>query len=205
MADGGEGGDVFLAGVVGGAAVEDGGVRGFGRGGRGGREQAGLLVVVVETGLDNARAEVQAVRHDGGAEDAAGLVEGGLLDEGARGEVPAEDVGDGGIFDEGELDAEADDNGEHEKHDEVLERSQAPHRPVGAVEEEDQQDLQNGERAAGYQRDLGYQQIQSNGRPDNLPTDGLAPFKIFTQSGKAHLGNVGGDDGRLGHGVQSVI
>ena len=67
MLNGGEGGDVLhlFVGVGGGR----------GGAGGGGREEAMLGVVVAEAGLDDAGAKEEAVGHDGGAEDAAGLVE----------------------------------------------------------------------------------------------------------------------------------
>jgi hypothetical protein len=146
------------------------------------REEAGFEVVVVEAGLDDAGAEVQAVRHDGGAQDTAGLVEGGSLHENARGEVAAEDFGGGGVLDEGELDAKANDDGQDEEHDKDLECAQSLHWAGGAVEDQDEHDLQDGNGAACDQRDLGNQEIDGNGSPNHLPSN-VSHTHQLTQTG----------------------
>lgn len=103
-----------------------------------------LLVVVLEARLDDAGPEVQAVRHDSGAEDAARLVEAVGLDNGRGGEVALEDLADAGVLDKGELDAEADDDAQDQEEDEELEDAEALHGAVWAVKDEDGHDVEDG-------------------------------------------------------------
>lgn len=89
------------------------------------------------------------------------------LDKGGRGQEAAEEAADVSDTDQRQLDAEADDDAEHEGHDAVLEDSQAAHRARGAVEDEDDEDVGNADGAAGDERDL-EQEVQRNGRADDL-------------------------------------
>lgn len=56
-------------------------------------------------------------------------------------QVAAKDGADGGILDEGELDTEADDDGDDKSHDEELECTQAPEGASRPVEDQDEQDV----------------------------------------------------------------
>jgi hypothetical protein len=65
------------------------------------------------------------------------------LDELLGRQVAAKDGADRGILDEGELDTEADDDGQDESHDEELECAQALEGAGRPVEDEDEQDIDN--------------------------------------------------------------
>ncbi|KAJ3484503.1 hypothetical protein NLG97_g7037 [Lecanicillium saksenae] len=177
--DGGLGGDVedlLLASLAGRAVGHDGLVG----------DEALLGVVLLQSRLDDARPEEQAVRHDGGAEDAAGLVQGRRLDELLGGEVPAEDVPDARFLDEGELDAEAHDDADDEGADKQLKQAQALHRAVRAVKDEDEHDVDDGERDARDERQLGDEQVERDG--------GANDFRQVRR-----------DDGHLGEAVEQVV
>ena len=75
--------------------------------------------------------------HDCGTEDAAGEVDAVTLNNGAGRDVPAENFACTGVLDVRELDAETDHYAEDHGHDEVLEKAEAHHAAVRAVEEEE--------------------------------------------------------------------
>ncbi|PMB67043.1 hypothetical protein BM221_006705 [Beauveria bassiana] len=152
---------------------------------RGGNEPL-LGVVLLQTRLHDAGPEKQRVRHDGGAEDTAGLVQRLRLDQLPRGHEAAKDVADARLVNHGELYAEADDDAEHEQADKELKQAQALHGAVGAVKDEDEHDVDNGEGDAGDERQARDQQVEGNG-------------------GANDLGEVGGDDGDFGQRVEQVV
>lgn len=90
------------------------------------------------------------------------------LDQRRRRGVAAEDGAHRGVLDHGELDAETDDYGEDEGHDEELKEAQAAHRALGPVEDEDEQDVGNGDGAAGDEGEFGDEQVEGDGRADDL-------------------------------------
>ncbi|KFY02233.1 hypothetical protein V490_00565, partial [Pseudogymnoascus sp. VKM F-3557] len=69
-------------------------------------------------------------------------------------QVATKDGAYGSILDEGHLDAEADDDREDEGNDEELEGAQAPEGASWAVEDENEQDVDDGDGAARYEGDL---------------------------------------------------
>ena len=81
------------------------------------------------------------------------------LDEFFRRQVAAEDGADGGILDEGELDTEADDDGEDESHDEELECAQALEGTAWPVEDEDKHDIHNRDGTSCDEGDLGDEEV----------------------------------------------
>ncbi|KAH6605677.1 hypothetical protein Trco_004830 [Trichoderma cornu-damae] len=152
------------------------------------RHEAVLPVVLPQPGLDDAGSEVQAVRHDGRPQDAAGLVQTLRLHDGPGGEVALEDLADAGAPDERELDAEADDDAQDQQEDEELEDAEALHGAVWAVEDEDGQDVEDGEGAAGHKGQLGDQEIV-----------------VARPQAQTYLGYVRGDDGNLCQRVEQVV
>lgn len=81
------------------------------------------------------------------------------LDELLGWQVAAEDGADGGILDKGELDTEADNDGEDESHDEELECAQALEGAARPVEDEDQHDIHNRDGTSCDERDLGNEKV----------------------------------------------
>lgn len=76
-----------------------------------GRHETARLVVVAQAALDDPRPQVQRVRHDGGAEDAARLQQALGLDHGVVGQVALEDLARRRVLDQRQLQAEADHDG----------------------------------------------------------------------------------------------
>lgn len=93
------------------------------------------------------------------------------LDEGRRGEEAAEELADRGDCDEGQLDAEANDDAEHERHDKVLEDAQAAHRTRRPVEDEDDEHVGDGDCAAGDEGEL-EEEVERYGSADDLARRG---------------------------------
>ena len=134
------------------------------------------------------------------------------LDELPGRQVTAKDGANRGIFDEGELDAEADDDGEDEGHDEELECAQALEGAARSVEYENEQDIHDGDSTTGDEGDLGDEEVDSycsandlsNIRSNNLHTLALshciyqtednylllplpAHKEIYSEIGRAHV------------------
>lgn len=149
-------------------------------------QETHLLVVLLEPGLDSPRTKVQAVRHDRGAEDATGLVQGFLLNDDTRGQIPAKDLNDRRALDHGHLDAKAYHHGQDKSDNKVLKQTQAFHRAVGLVKEQNDHDIQDGDGAARDKRHLGDQKVDGDG-------------------GANDFGQVRGDDGGFGEHVEEQV
>lgn len=143
------------------------------------------LIKMPQARLDDATTEEDAMGHDGRAEDAAGEVDAIALDDGAGGDVAAEHFAGGGVLDVAELNAEADHDAEDEGHNEVLEEAEADHAAVGAVEEEEDKDVDESDGAAGDEGDV-EEEVEGDGGADDF-------------------GNVGGDDGGFGEDVEDDV
>jgi hypothetical protein len=83
-------------------------------------------------------------------------------------QVATKDGAYGSILDEGHLDAEADDDREDEGHDEELEGAQAPEGAGWAVEDENEQDVDDGDGAARYEGDLRDEEVDGYCCADDL-------------------------------------
>lgn len=89
-------------------------------------------------------------------------------------------------MDERKLNAKANDNTQDQQRDKYLEDSQTAHCTFRSIEEQDGQHVKDRQRDTSYDGQLRDQQVEGDGRADNL----------------AHIGS---DDGHLGERIEKII
>ena len=128
------------------------------------------------------------MRHYRRSENSAGLVEALPLDEGGGRDVAVEDVADGGVLDVGELNAKAYHHSQDEESDEEFEQPAGIHGgAVGAVEDEDEQDVHDRKGTARNERNSAFREHGER------------------YCGPDHFGHVGGDDGAFTECVAEIV
>lgn len=86
-------------------------------------DMAVLSVKILETRLDDSRAQEDGMRHDSGTDDAAREVDPIALDNGRGRKIASEDLTSGGVLQVGELNTEADHDAQDQTHDKELKQS----------------------------------------------------------------------------------
>lgn len=120
------------------------------------------------------------------------------------GQVSFEDISNRRLLNERQLDAEANDYCHDQAYDEVLERSQAFHGSMRAVEEQNNHDIQDRDGTASYQRDGRNQKVQSYCKANHLMKMSAHDCS-FRDIRFTNLSNVGCDDGNLCKDVQGIV
>jgi hypothetical protein len=95
------------------------------------------------------------------------------------------------LLDKRQLYAEANDNADDETADKALKGAQALHGPVRPVEDENDHDVQDGQRTAGHQRQRREQQVQCDRRANNLAK--CACQKTVPSAGHVYQKGKGGE------------